>query len=212
MLRDDILKTSKLTDNQTFSTALLELEQCGFIRKYLPIGVKSKNAVYQLMDNYTLFYFDFIKNNRNGDEHFWTSSIDTPLHNSWAGRAFERVCLQHLPQIKAALGFSAVISSAHSWVYRPAKDAESGAKGAQIDLLIDRNDMTINLCEMKYSSAPYVITEEEDLRIRNRRAMFIRATGTRKTVLLTMITTYGLALGGYSGDIPCQVTMKELFK
>ena len=212
MLRDDMLTATKLTDNKTFSTALLELEQCGFIRKYLPIGAKRKNAVYQLMDNYTLFYFDFIKENHNGDEHFWTSSIDTPLHHSWAGRAFERVCLQHLQQIKAALGFSAVISSAHSWVYRPQKNAEEGTKGAQIDLLIDRNDKTINLCEMKYSSAPYVITEEEDLRIRNRRAMFIRATSTRKTVLVTLITTYGLAAGGYSGDIPCQVTMKDLFK
>ena len=209
MLREEILKTAELSDNTTFSNALQELEQCGFIRKYTPIGNKNKNAIYQLMDNYTLFYFDFIKKNTNQDEHFWTANIDTPTHNGWAGRAFERICMQHLKQIKAALGFSAVISSAHSWIYKP---TDSNNKGVQIDLLIDRNDQTINLCEMKYSNAPYTLSEEEDMRLRNRKAAFIRETGTTKSVLVTMITTYGLTLGGYSDDIHCQVVMEDLFK
>lgn len=213
LLRDEILQHSKLSDNKVFSTALQELEQCGFIRKYLPIGAKTKNGVYQLIDNYTLFYFDFIKENVNGDEHFWTSQMDTTVHHGWAGRAFERVCLQHIRQIKAALGFAAVISSVHSWVCKSPKDNDGKpvGKGAQIDLLIDRNDQTINLCEMKYSAAPYTITEEEDMKLRNRKAAFIRESGTTKSVLITMITTYGLTPGGYSDDVPCQVTMKDLF-
>lgn len=209
MLREDILRQTKLTDNTTFSTALQELEQCGFIRKFLPIGNKAKNAIYQLMDNYTLFYFDFIKANVHQDEHFWTANIDTTIHHGWAGRAFERVCIQHLRQIKEALGFSAVISTAHSWIYKP---KEATTKGVQIDLLIDRNDQTINLCEMKYTNAPYTLDEEEDLRLRNRRETFIRETGTTKSVLTTMITTYGLTHGGYADDIHSQVTMKDLFK
>ena len=95
------------------------------------------------------------------------------------------------------------------------KDPSTGktlTKGAQIDMLIDRNDDTINLCEMKYTNAPYVITEEEDNRIRNRKETFIRETGTEKTVLLTMITSFGLAPGGYSDDIQCQLTMADLFR
>lgn len=118
--------------------------------------------------------------------------------------------MQHVSQIKAALGFSAVVGSVHSWTYKGTKDPDTGktlTKGAQIDMLIDRNDDTINLCEMKYTNAPYVITEEEDNRIRNR-----RETGTEKTVLLTMITSFGLAPGGYSDDIQCQVTMADLFR
>lgn len=215
MLREDILRTSKLQDNSTFSTTLKELEQCGFIRKYTSIGKKNKQSVYQLLDNYTLFYFDFISANTNGDEHFWTSQLNTTVHNGWAGRAFERVCIQHLPQIKAALGFSGIISSAHSWVYRPDRTSDTedlNETGVQIDLLIDRNDQTINLCEMKYSSATYTISQEEDMRIRNRKATFIRKTETGKAVMVTMITTYGLTPGGYSNDIPCQVTMADLFK
>ena len=215
LLREEILKASKLTDNTEFSKALLELEQCGFIRKYNAIGKKSKDATYQLIDNYTLFYFDFISENVNGDEHFWTSQFETSVHNGWAGRAFERVCMQHINQIKTALGFSAVVSSVHSWTYKGQKDTNTGkkiTKGAQIDLLIDRNDDTINLCEMKYSNAPYVITEEEYLRLNNRKETFIRETGTNKSVLITMITTFGLASGGYSNDIHCQLTMADLFK
>ncbi len=215
LLRDDILKTSRLSDNNEFTKALQELEQCGFIRKYTAIGKKSKEAVYQLIDNFTIFYFDFMLENTNGDEHFWTSSASTAVHYGWAGRAFERVCLLHIKQIKEALGFSAVISSVHSWNWKGIKDPETGRtvmKGAQIDLLIDRNDDTINLCEMKYTNAPYLLTEDEDARIRNRKETFIRETGTEKTVLVTMITTFGLAPGGYSDDIQCQVTMADLFR
>ena len=209
MLREDILQQTGLADNTTFSTALQELEQCGFIRKFMPIGKKVKNAIYQLMDNYTLFYFDFIKKNITQDEHFWTANIDTTIHHGWAGRAFERVCIQHLKQIKSALGFSAIISSAHSWIYKP---KEASDRGVQIDLLIDRNDQTINLCEMKYTNAPYTLSEEEDMKLRNRKATFIRETETSKAVLSTMITTYGLTPGGYSDDVQCQVTMGDLFK
>ena len=63
---------------------------------------------------------------------------------------------------------------------------------------------------MQYTNAPYVITEEEDNRIRNRMETFIRETGTE--VLITMITSYGLAPGGYSDDIQCQLTMADLFR
>lgn len=215
MLREDIVNVAKLKDNTAFATALRELEQCGFIRKYISIGKKNKLAIYQLVDNYTLFYFDFISANVNGDEHFWTSQLGTTVHNGWAGRAFERVCIQHIPQIKSALGFAGIISSAHSWLYKPSKKSDTGTPsdvGVQIDLLIDRNDQTINLCEMKYSSAPYTITQDEDMRIRNRKAVFMRETGTTKAVMVTMVTTYGLTPGGYSNDIPCQVTMSDLFK
>lgn len=168
-----------------------------------------------MIDNYTLFYFDFIRENVNGDEHFWTSQAGSSIHAGWAGRAFERVCMQHVSQIKDALGFSAVVSSVHSWSYKGEIDPVSGKtihKGAQIDLLIDRNDDTINLCEMKYTNAEYTITEEEDEKIRNRKEAFVRETETEKTVLLTMITSFGLTPGGYSNDIHCQLTMADLFR
>lgn len=208
MTREELLVNTHLENTGQFNTALKELEQCSFIRKYTHIGKKNRDAVYQLMDNYTLFYFKFIQQNVNGDQHFWTSQQPTAVHDTWAGLAFERVCLQHLEQIKKALGFSAVISTAHSWIHKP-KDKND--KGVQIDLLIDRNDDVINVCEMKYSKDLYIIDAEEDMRLRRRVSTFQRETGTKKAIHLTMITTYGLQPGGYADDIHSQVTMDDLF-
>ena len=211
LTRNEILAETGLNDNITFVKTLKELEQCGFIRKYTCLGKVSKDALYQLMDNFTLFYFKFMQENHSQNPHFWTTSLGTPTHNSWAGLAFEHVCLQHLPQIKAALGFSSVISTAHSWTFRP-KPGDNDPTGVQIDLLIDRNDDIINLCEMKYANDIYTIDKAEDAKLRHRQAVFIRESKTKKAVQITMITTYGLAQGGYSDDVHNQVTMEDLFR
>ncbi len=211
MTRNEILKETGLDDNSTFGKAMKELEQCGFIRKYTCLGKTSKDAMYQLMDNFTLFYFKFIMEDKNGNAHFWSANLNTSVHNAWAGLAFERVCLQHLSEIKSALGFAAVISTAHSWTFKPKPDSIDQT-GIQIDLLIDRNDDIINLCEMKYSSDAYTIDKDEDQKLRHRRAVFVRESKTKKSVQTIMITTYGLTKGGYSDDISNQVTMDDLFK
>ena len=170
---------------------------------------------YSVDTNYTLFYFDFISENVNGDEHFWSSQSSTSIHAGWAGRAFERVCMQHVAQIKAALGFSAVISSAHSWQYKGQKDPVTGKtihKGAQIDLLIDRNDDTINLCEMKYSKGEYAIEKDESIKIRNRVEAFRKVIGEKRTIHVTIITANGLKRNCYWNDIQSEVTLDDLFK
>lgn len=201
MSRKELLLLTKLSDNEQFSKILKELEQCGFIRKYTCLGKVTKDAVYQLMDNYTLFYFQFILHNKNGDKHFWTSMYNSPLHNNWAGLAFERVCLEHLEQIKKALGFAAVISTAHSWT----------TQGAQIDLLIDRNDGVINVCEMKYSKGKYALDSDEIEKMQNRIIRLQEETGTTKTILQTLITSYGLTPGSDTHTIHSLLTMDDLF-
>lgn len=201
MNRHELLATSKETDNEHFSKALKELEQCGFIRKYTCLGKEKKNAIYQLMDNYTLFYFQFIKQNKNGDKNFWTNMYNSPLHNTWAGLAFERVCLQHLEQIKKGLGFSAVISTAHSW----------SSSGTQIDLIIDRNDGFINVCEMKYYKGKYPLTSEESDKMQKRINALQQETGTTKSINLTLITSYGVTSDSDTHNIHNILTMDDLF-
>ena len=209
MTREDILLSTGLNDNETFSKALKELEQCSFIRKYTMIGNKSKGALFQLMDNYTLFWFKFISENSRGETHFWSSNLDSGVYDNWVGLAFERVCLQHLEQIKKAMGLSVVISTAHSWTWKAPKGSQD--PGVQVDLLIDRNDDLINLCEMKYSKAPYPLSSEELSRMEYRKSVFKRETGTRKRVVLTMITTFGLTDNANAADIPVKVKMDDLF-
>lgn len=207
MLRSEIIKRAKLSDNQTFSDVLKDLEQCGFIRKYMALGKKTRGAFYQLIDNYTLFYLNFVKQNTEKDEHFWTNSIDTPIIESWCGLAFERVCLWHIPQIKVALGIQGVNSSVYSWRTTPNELHD----GAQVDLLIDRKDGVINLCEMKFSDDEYAFDSNQERKLRNRRTAFKLDTKTTKSVHITLVTTYGLRKNSHSNIVQSVVNLDNLF-
>jgi hypothetical protein len=209
LTRDEVAKASGVNSGGDLTRYLNELEWCGFIRKYNSIGKQSKDALYQLIDNFTLFYFQYMKGNKNNDAHFWTNNQGSPLYRAWSGLAFERVCLQHVEQIKAALGISGVLSNVYSW--RTEANEEKGIEKTQIDLLIDRNDGVINLCEMKFSEQEYVITQDEEMKLRRRRGNFIEATRTKKVVHITMVTPYGLKQNAHAAIAQNEVALKDLF-
>ena len=208
MTREELLKATGVSNSGTFSTRLEELESCGFLRKYQQYGMKERNAVYQLVDNYTLFYYKFLEK-KPTDEHFWSNQINTPKVNAWCGLAFERVCLEHISQMKQALGISGVLSEACSWTCR--EDAANGIHGTQIDLMIVRKDQVINLCEMKYAGKEFAVTEKVDEEIRRKAASFAAVTGTRYAIHPTLVTPYGLAEGSYAGTIQNVLTADDLF-
>jgi len=157
---------------------------------------------------FTLFYLKFVKNNQGRDEHLWSNMIDSPVRRSWCGYSFEQLCLHHIPQIKIKLGIHGIQSDVCSW-YLPSKDEN---KGGQIDLLIDRRDQVINLCEMKYSINPFEITGRYNDEMQERKELFRSSTKTRKALHLTMVTTYGLKNNAYSGMIQSEVVLDDLFK
>lgn len=165
--------------------------------------------MYQLIDNFTLFYFQYIKRNKKNDPHFWTNNIGSPLHRAWCGLAFERVCLQHVTKIKESLGISGVLSNIYSW--RTEANKDKGIDKTQIDLLIDRNDGVINLCEMKFSEQEYVITEDEEMKLRRRRGNFIEATKTKKAVHITLVTPYGIKQNSHSSIAQNNLTLESFF-
>jgi len=148
--------------------------------------------------------------NKPNDNHFWTNSLNTPGRNSWCGLAFERVCLQHIPQIKQKLGISGVLTETHSW--RCNADLDNGIFGSQIDMLIVRRDRVINLCEMKYSELEYSVTKSYDMKLREKIHDFLTVTKSRYAIHLTIITTYGLKQNMYSGNIQSVVTADDLFQ
>ena len=210
LTRQELVDKYNLDASGTLTRCLEELEECGFIRRYNAFGKESKGAVYQLIDNYTLFYFKFIKE-ADGDVAFWTNSLNTSLQNTWCGYAFERVCLQHIGQIKQALGIGAVSTKQCSW-RADVNLLQEGERGAQIDLLIDRKDDTINICEMKWASGPFVIKSDYDMELRNKVTAFVRETQTRKAVHITMITTYGVKKNMYVDDYQSEVMLDDLFR
>lgn len=206
LTRQEIIQQTKLPNNGGLTTMLKELESCGFIRQYEPFAKQKKDILYQLTDFYSLFYFRFIQKNRYRDEHFWTNSLGSGIHRSWSGYAFEMLCLMHIAEIKKALGISGVQSLTSSW------RSNSSEEDAQIDLVIDRKDQTVNLCEMKYADRTFVIDKQYDENLRNKLASFREETKTRKSLHLTFVTTYGVKPNAYSGHIQKEVVLEDLFK
>lgn len=208
--RDEIARKLGKTDNGHLSEKLEDLVNCDIIRLYniKHKKISSRNGIYQLMDFYTLFYLTFIEKH-SADEHYWTHHLNTPEMNTWLGLAFERVCLAHIPQIKEQLHIDSMATEYYSW--RSVAD-ESHPQGAQIDLLIERADRVINLCEIKYCEDEYLITKDDDTKMRNRISLFRYDTGTKSAIWPTYITTFGLSRGSYSTSIQWQITMDDLFK
>lgn len=139
------------------------------------------------------------------NQHYWSQHVGTPEVNTWYGLAYERICKAHIPQIKRALGIASVATEYYSWRSRKSKDA------AQIDIIIDRADSMINLCEVKYSEALYTLDKDEYLRIMHRRDAFRAETETHKSIIPTMITTFGMTQGAYSDQMTVKLDMNELF-
>ncbi len=206
LTREEIIGATKLPPGGNLTKTLEELEQCGFIRSYHAFGKKERDKLFQLVDFFSLFHLNFIRNNRYNDDHFWTHSVENARHRAWSGYAFEQVCLAHIRQIKEQLGIAGVLTDVSSWRSR------GNDSGAQIDLLIDRNDHVINLCEIKYSIAEFVIDKKYDETLRTKKAALIRETQTRKAIHQTMVTTYGVKRNEYSGQVQSEVKMENLFR
>lgn len=186
---------TKLPNAGSTTRILKELEESGFIRKYLSFGKKEKSSLYQLSDFYSLFYIKFIRGNHAVNENDWINGLNTPQQRAWSGYAFEQVCLAHSAQIKHALGISGVQTNSSSWV-----NTGKGNK-RQIDLIIDRKDDVINLCEMKFSIKPFTIDKNYHSELQDKIETFRTATKTNKSLFLTMITTLGIARNEYSNNV-----------
>lgn len=187
---------------------LEELEQCDFIRSYTALGKKKRDTIYQLIDNFTLFYFKFLVGHTISDENFWSLSIGKPQYNTWSGLAFERVCMQHSTQIRQALGISGISAGVYSWTYRAQNEYEHGV---QIDMLIDRSDDVIDVCEMKFSKGKYELTADVAENLQDKISILQNKSQTKKAIHIVMITSYGLYENAYSYDIQNQLTMDDLF-
>lgn len=213
MTRDDIIESMGTDSGGKLTEALDNLCKCDFLRTYISFGKKSRQQIYQLVDLYSLFYLRFVQQDNGQDEHFWSNMMDVPARTSWEGYAFEQLCLHHIPQIKQKLRIGGVLSNVCSWQCKPFVDKDGTKhRGTQIDLLIDRRDNIIDVCEMKFSQSEYAITSDYDSKLRDRLSTFRSVTSTRKGLQTVLVTTYGLANNKYSGDIHDVVILDDLFK
>ncbi len=213
--RDQLLASAGLASGGGATRILEALEESGFISRSIPFGKKNIEAVYRLVDEYSLFYLTWIRSAPRSvfgakPRGYWLSKRNSHPWMSWAGYTFEGICQKHVAQVKEGLGISGVITTEAAWVYRPKQEA---MHGVQIDLLIDRADHCINLCEMKYSDSEFVIDKAYAGKLRSKRDVFRDRTGTRKSIFIVMITTYGTKENQYYDElISNQLTMDVLFR
>lgn len=199
--REEILKKTKMEDGGSFTRKLEELEQCGFIRKYMSAGMV--RYIYQLIDFYSIFHETFIKRGPHFDTDRWKNIVNTPRYNTWCGLSFEHLCMMHLPEIKRKLGIQGVSTSTYAVHHRD----------AQIDMVIERGDNIVNMCEMKYCDEPFSIEKRYADSLRNKRSVLRSIIKKKQSVSIVMITAQGLKQNKYSAElVQNEVVLTDLFK
>lgn len=207
--RNELVTISEQTNGGHLSRILQELIQAGFIMEFFPFDKKKKDKLYRLTDEYSLFYLRFIAGQKPKQEDSWQQLSQTQTYKIWCGYAFENICLKHIPQIKKALGITGIYSSTSSF-YKKGNQTE---KGTQIDLLIDRNDQTINLIEIKFYGIPFTVTKAYAKNLQEKKFIFQATTKTRKQVFITLLTTFGVLPNQHSlGLINQALTIDDLFE
>jgi predicted AAA+ superfamily ATPase len=205
--RNELAKLTRLPSGGSFTTLLDELIESGFITKYHPFGTAINQAYYKLTDHYIFFYHRFILATANKSKDHWKLQYSTPRGIIWAGISFELVCFNHIYQIAKALDIRSI-----SYRYSPWRYTDSN-KGAQIDLVIDRADAILNLCEIKFSKGIFTITKSYAESLRNKiQALASHKSAKKKTVLLTFIASHGISKNEYSVELVDNVVgMDDLF-
>lgn len=207
LTREEILQATKLEMNGHFSKLLQNLIDCDFIRCYKGFGNKARKGIYQLIDPFTLFYYKFIKKFGHSDKSFWQYQMGTRQHDTWAGLAFEQLCLNHHQQIEKALGISGIITQVYSWT-TPSDAMEK----AQIDLIIQRADKVINVCEMKFYEGKYTMKVKDYEDMERRIRIFRETRDIHKAIHPVLVTTYGLTHNKYSHLFQNVISLKDLFE
>ena len=210
--RSSILEKCKLShDGGYFTKRLTELKESGFIIKINPDGEKN-NSYYKVIDEYSLFYLHWIEpsKTKHSKEGYWLQCSQTTEYKVWAGYAFEAVCFKHLHQIRTGLNIPAG-STGYAWKYTAKKHIK--LPGAQIDLLFDRPDNAITICEIKHNDKPYKIDKDYAHKLLNKIEVYKKVTKTDKQIFLALITASGLKPSVYSEEYVCAHTvLKDLFK
>ena len=214
LTKTELLNTVNLASGGTSTQIISDLIDAGFIIYIPSFNSKKVGGVYRLIDEYSLFYLTWIAEISNVslgniDADFWIKKQGTHKWNTWSGCAFESLCLKHIQKIKKALGISGISTVESGWRYLPKKGND---QGAQIDLVIDRADKCINLCEMKFSDVEFVIDKSYAEKLQTKKRVFKEQTSSNKTLFTTLVTTYGVKKNTYHlSVVDNQLTMNDLF-
>lgn len=205
--QDEIANAVGMSRGGTLSKMIKALVKSDLVISYYDFKGSNKEAYYKLTDLFCLFYLNFVRKHPTTNQTFWQDNQNSPKLNTWRGLAFEDVCFVHQNEIRHALGIGGV----HTEIYPWRNESTTAGKGAQIDMIIDRADRVMNVCEMKFTIGEFTIDKNYDAALRNKIATVMELTRGRRNPQMTLITTYGLKDNQYSNRIQRIVTMNDLF-
>lgn len=205
--RKEIIADTGIPEGGTATRALQALISSNFIVRYVPFGGEKKEYLYKLVDPFCLFYLKFCRENSEKSEHYFEENVSSRALSTWRGYAFENVCFNHIEAVKKALGISGVISSQSAW-----SKLGDDEKGTQIDLLINRKDNVVNMCELKFYSGDYVVDKDYYRTLLNREMLLKKELPKKTVVRSTLITTFGLLRNEYSDIFTNVILMDDLFE
>jgi hypothetical protein len=209
MTLGELLSAAQIAQGGRATELLEELEESGFIARIPAFRKKLKEHQFRLIDEYTFFYLSWIEQARTRilrstgmGADYWPKIVKTPAWYEWSGHALETLCMKNIGNIKSALNIAGVLTEESYWRHPE----------AEIDLLIDRADDCIHLCEIKFCNHEFVIDRDYAARLEKKRDVFQRVSKTKKAVFITLITPYGVIKNEhYLGLVNQQLTMDALF-
>ena len=201
LTRKELQSLSGLSGGGALSKPLDELSASGFIQRLVPFEGTTRNAYYQLTDEYTLFYHRWIAplRSRAGviPDGYWLHEFGSQAYSAWAGLTLEVVCMKHINEMLRALGISGMKVLPSTWRCVPstAESETRKSSGAQIDIVLDRADRVINLCEIKYRRDPLKITTNLEKKLLEKQSIFLEQTRTNRTVRNILFCSGGFREG-----------------
>ena len=206
LTKKELLEKTGLTNNGDFYDMLKALEKGAFISSFIPFNETISKKRYKLIDPFCLFYLKNVKGNENKN-NYWQRTIDSQSQVTSMGLAFENVCFNHIEKIKEKLGITGMETEEYQWLF----EGDDNRDGAQIDILIERRDNVVNLCEVKFYSDLYATNKKTHLDLMNKREALRNHISKKASISNVLITTFGLKQGEYSSDYPNVITLDDLF-
>lgn len=201
LTREEIVTVTGLSNGGGLTRMLAELTECGFIRVYEPLKMRKK--LYQLNDFYTLFYYMFVAGQKGYDDNMWMHLQGTHAYSTWLGLSFERLCFAHTSQIRHALGLDSIATKTYS-LY---------TESAQMDMVIERADNVVNLCEMKYTQLPYALDKAEAEKLRCRMDYLQSLNRRRRNVQCVLVTKQQAKQNNYYNSLIIRnITLTDMFR
>lgn len=206
--REEIAAATGISAGGGLSDYLSKLVEADFVEQYHPAMSETKEDYFRLKDCFCIFWLRFMDGKTGVDPHFWQNNYTSNRTVSWQGIAFEQICLSHIESIRRALGINGITTITSNLII----PSEKPGDGGQIDLVIERGDRHVNLCEMKFYSSEVSIDQKENIKLRNRKDHFKEKFKVKGSVFLTLVTTFGLKYGTWSGVYQKTLTLDDLFQ